>query len=226
MKAAALTRLYPGAWRRRYGDEMTLLLEDRPPDLRGRVDLVRGALDVWLHPVTPSRVPIAAALAGGGVWTAVAAGAAFQPVPLDWPGYLAETLPMAMLAVGFLLVASMGCALRIVDQRRGAAALVTAVAGLGYVAWILALGAAIAGVSDAPTLAAAQTLALVGTALIGVLLVRAGNDLIGMALLAGASAMIIPWSMTWLAFGAAWTAVGIALAVDRAAASPSRWRRS
>ena len=87
-------------------------------------------------------------------------------------------------------------------------------------------GAAIAGVSDAPTLAAAQTIALVGTALIGVLLVRAGDDLIGMALLAGASAMIIPWSMTWLAFGAAWTAVGIALAVDRAAASPSHWRRS
>ena len=225
MKAVALTRLYPGAWRRRYGDEMTLLLEDRPPDLRGRIDLVRGALDVWLHPATPSRVPIAAALAGGGLWTAVAAGAAFQPVPLDWPGYLAETLPMAMLAVGLLLVAWMGCALRMVDQRRGAPR------------WsrrwrarlrrlVLALGAAIAGVSDAPTLAAAQTLALVGTVLIGVLLVRARDDLIGLAMLAGASAMVIPWSMTWLAFGAAWTAVGLALVVDRAAMSPQRWRRS
>ena len=42
----------------------------------------------------------------------------------------------------------------------------SAVAGLGYVAWILALGAAIAGVSDAPTLAAAQTLALVGSAIV------------------------------------------------------------
>jgi hypothetical protein len=226
MKASVLIGLYPGAWRRRYGDEMAALIEDRPAGFRGSVDLVRGALDVWLHPTMPSRVPIASALAGGGLWTVVAAGVVLQPVPLDWPGYLAETLPMAFLAVGFLLVATLGCALRITESRGRAIGVVTALAGLGYLAWIAALGAALAGVADGPTMAAAQTLALVGTALVGVILVHSGDEMIGLTLLAGASAMIIPLAVTWLTFGAAWTAVGLALAVDRTEISRPRWRRT
>jgi hypothetical protein len=226
MKAATLIGLYPGAWRRRYGDEMAALLEDRPAGLRGSVDLVRGALDVWLHPPTPSRVPIVSALAGGGMWTVVAAGVVFQPVPLDWPGYLAETLAMALLTVGFLLVATLGCALRVAEGQRRVVGVVTGMATLGYLAWIAALGAALAGVADGPTLAAAQTIALVGTAMVGLMLVRAGDEMIGLTLLAGASAMIVPWAVTWLAFGAAWTAVGLALAADRAEVSRPRWHRS
>jgi hypothetical protein len=226
MKATTLIGLYPSAWRRRYGDEMAALLEEGPASFRGGVDLVRGALDVWLNPPTPSRVPIAAALAGGGLWTVVAAGVVFQPVPLDWPGYLAETLVMALLAVGFLFVATLGCVLRIADGQSRAAGVVTAVAGLGYLAWIAALGAAVAGVADGPTLATAQTVALVGTALVGVMLVRAGDEMIGLMLLAGASAMIVPWAVTWLAFGLAWTAVGLALAVERTEVQRPPWRRS
>jgi hypothetical protein len=226
MKAATLIGLYPGAWRRRYADEMAALLEDRPAGLRGGIDLVWGALDVWVHPPTPSRVPMVAALAGGGLWTVVAAGVVFQPVPLDWPGYLTETLAMALLAVGFLLVATLGCALRIADGQPRGVRVATGVALLGYLAWISALGVAIAGVADGPTVAAAQTIALVGTALVGVILVRAGDEMIGLLLLAGSGAMIVPWGVTWLAFGAAWTAVGIALAIERAETSRPRWQRS
>jgi hypothetical protein len=226
MKAATLIGLFPGAWRRRYGDEMAALLEDRPAGVRGGIDLIRGALDVWLHPSTPSRVPMAAAVAGGGLWTVVAAGVVFQPVPLDWPGYLAETLAMALLAVGLLFIATLGCALRIADGQRRVIVVATGIATLGYLAWIAALGAALAGVADGSTLAAAQTIALVGTALIGVMLIRAGDQVIGLLLLVGSGAMLVPWTMMWLAFGAAWTAVGIALAIERAEASRSRWQSS
>jgi hypothetical protein len=47
---SALVKLYPGAWRSRYGDEMEALLEDRRPGRRERMDLIRGAFDAWLHP--------------------------------------------------------------------------------------------------------------------------------------------------------------------------------
>jgi len=47
---SALLRLYPGAWRERYGDELFAFLDQRPPSLSDRIDLVRGALDARLHP--------------------------------------------------------------------------------------------------------------------------------------------------------------------------------
>lgn len=45
-----LLLLYPRPWRDRHGDEMDALLAARAPDLRDRLDLVRGALDAHLHP--------------------------------------------------------------------------------------------------------------------------------------------------------------------------------
>jgi hypothetical protein len=54
-----LLRLYPSSWRRRYGDEVAGLLADRRFSFRMAVDLVAGAIDVWLHP----SVTLAAAVA-------------------------------------------------------------------------------------------------------------------------------------------------------------------
>lgn len=48
-----LLDLYPEAWRARYGAEFLALLEDRPPSLRDRVDIVRGALDAHTSPQLP-----------------------------------------------------------------------------------------------------------------------------------------------------------------------------
>lgn len=48
MIAARLLRLYPKAWRQRYGEEMAALLEDRRPNLWTCLDLLRGALDAHL----------------------------------------------------------------------------------------------------------------------------------------------------------------------------------
>jgi hypothetical protein len=45
-----LLRLYPSPWRRRYGGEVAELLAGRGFSLRVAVDLIAGAIDVWLHP--------------------------------------------------------------------------------------------------------------------------------------------------------------------------------
>jgi hypothetical protein len=45
-----LLRLYPSPWRRRYGGEVAEMLAHRGFSLAIAVDLVAGAIDVWLHP--------------------------------------------------------------------------------------------------------------------------------------------------------------------------------
>lgn len=45
-----LLRLYPSPWRRRYGDEVAEMLAHQGFSLRIAVDLIAGAIDVWLHP--------------------------------------------------------------------------------------------------------------------------------------------------------------------------------
>ncbi len=44
-----LIRLYPRSWRERYEEELTVLLEDRPPGPSDVLDLLLGALDAHLH---------------------------------------------------------------------------------------------------------------------------------------------------------------------------------
>jgi hypothetical protein len=45
-----ILRLYPRVWRRRYGVEVAEMLAGRGFSLAVAVDLVAGAIDVWLHP--------------------------------------------------------------------------------------------------------------------------------------------------------------------------------
>ncbi len=49
----ALLRLYPRAWRQRYGDEMTALLAQEQASIRLMVDLIAGAIDARLNPQQP-----------------------------------------------------------------------------------------------------------------------------------------------------------------------------
>ncbi len=51
-----ILRLYPRAWRERYGDELVALLEESPPGPLDQLDLIRGALDARLHPQVPGAV--------------------------------------------------------------------------------------------------------------------------------------------------------------------------
>lgn len=45
-----LLRLYPSAWRRRYGEEVSQMLGDRPLRPQQVVDIAFGAVDAWLSP--------------------------------------------------------------------------------------------------------------------------------------------------------------------------------
>lgn len=207
--------LYPRSWRHRYGDEMRAVLDARPGGRADRLDLLRGALDAWLHPATPSMVPAVAALIGGGAWTVGAVAVVAQPVPADWPGYVLDIIGSALVAVGFLLVATLGCALRWGDKggNAGRVAIVASVAGYG--AWMAALAGTATGHADGPMLAAAQTLAMAGTLMVGVLLLWFGDEQLGILVIVAPVAMLVPWTATWLVFGAAWTLIGMVLIAER-----------
>jgi uncharacterized membrane protein YoaT (DUF817 family) len=162
-----------------------------------------------------------AALIGGGLWTVVATAVLVQPAPPDWPGYLAEIVPLAAVAAVCLLVAATGCVLRAGEARSRAIGLATVLVLVGYLVWIGMLGATFLGAVGGPALAAAQALAMVGTIAVGLILVRAGDEQIGFLLIAAPVAMLAPWTVTWLAFGAAWTAIGIVMWLDRHAGTGS-----
>ena len=207
-------RLYPRWWRRRYGDEMRAMLELAPPRRGDRRDLVRGALDAWLHPPEPSHLPAFAALLGGGIWTTIAARVASQPVQPDWPGYLHEVIPLAMVAAVFLLVAVVGIALRAADAHGRSTGLAIAAAVIGYSAWIAAMGATLAGSGEPVVLWATQTVAMVATASVGLLL-RTADERLGSLVVLAAGSMLLPWSGAWLVFGTCWTAIGLIILVAR-----------
>ena len=57
-------------------------------------------------------MPGLAAVIGGGLWILATAPIAALPAPPDWPGYLLESLPVALLAVICLTVAVAGAWLR------------------------------------------------------------------------------------------------------------------
>ena len=211
----SLLKLYPSAWRARYGDEVEALIEQRRLGRRERLDLIRGALDAWVHPPRPSIAPVLAAIIGGGLWTVVATAVLIQPAPPDWPGYLVEIVPLATVGAACLLVAATACVLRAGEARSRAIGLATGLVLVGHVAWVGMLGATILGMVGSAGLAAAQALAMVGTIAVGLILVRARDEPIGFLLMAAPVAMLVPWTVTWLAFGAAWTAIGIVMWLDR-----------
>jgi hypothetical protein len=88
----ALLRLYPRSWRDRYGDEMERLIEDRPLDLLGTIDLLRGAVDARLH---PSMVPVTIGGAPGLPSNATAARRPFAAGPF-----------LGTFAAGLLLISA------------------------------------------------------------------------------------------------------------------------
>lgn len=207
-------RLYPRWWRRRYGDEMRALLDVAPTRRGDRRDLARGALDAWLHPPEPSHVPALAALLGGGIWTMIAARVASQPVQPDWPGYLVEVVPLAMVAAVFLLVAVIGIALRAADAHGRSTGLAIVAAIVGYGGWIVAMAATVAGAADPGVLWATQSVAMVATVAVG-LLVRSADERLGSLVVLASAAMLLPWAGAWLAFGTCWTAIGLVVLVAR-----------
>jgi hypothetical protein len=101
MKRHLLLRLYPRAWRERYGEELSAhLAAQRPLRIGVVADLVRGALDAHLHPLRRDSSTIrsshmsdrqAIAARATVVWSPVAAVAiAAVLVLIDfWSGHMA-----------------------------------------------------------------------------------------------------------------------------------------
>jgi hypothetical protein len=218
MSPSDFVRLYPRAWRARYEDEFVALLEAAPTTRADGLDIVRGALDAHLHPAEPSLVPGLAAVLGGGLWILGAAPIAAMPTPPDWPGYLFDSLPLAILAAVALAIAVVGAWLRedsrgaIRSQRLGRVGVVLAL--VGHLAWAATLTGALAGLGYGAPVAIASTAAGLGTVLVGLALAAAGDWLVA-GLLVGAPVLLVvpPWavppSAAWLAFGTLWIGIGL-----------------
>ena len=136
-----LVRLYPPAWRERYLAEFADLLAERPPSLRDRIDIVRGAADAWLRPQVAGRAPrpdsggrsvaaLVAALAGvagGLLFVASALSMTATPVRADL-GYKVVDLGISLLLFGMVLTGIAGIALAPRAGSRTTAATVSAIA--------------------------------------------------------------------------------------------------
>ena len=76
-----LLRLYPRAWRERYGEELSAQLEaQRPLRIGVVVDLVRGALDAHLHPLRRDNSTMRRSNVSDRRMVAARATAAWSPV--------------------------------------------------------------------------------------------------------------------------------------------------
>ena len=221
-RAARYVRLYPRAWRERYGEELQAILETDGLALRTRLDLLRGAVDAHLHPPTPSPLPVVAALSASAFAVAHALALAAQPVPTDWPGYLEAALPLIIASVLALIPVVIGVWLKLGDADGGLGRIGVILAIVGYAAWLVALLAAATRLEYGPLTAAAATVAMAGTAALGVALVGRSRVVLGALLGAAALAGVAPPALGWPAFGAAWTAVAVVLVAEFIGVSAAR----
>jgi hypothetical protein len=211
-----LIRLYPSAWRARYGAEMLDLLEERPPTWRDAIDLIRCAIDAHLHPPTASRLPAFAAILAGAAWTVVALAVLAEPVPPDWPGFLAWTLVPGLIGAVAGLIASLGLALRLGDVPGPLGRVAVAAVIVTHGAWAVWLLMAILGSGYGAATAATGTAAAIATILLGLVLVGRDEHPFGEALVVIGGALLLPPPLAWVVVAVAWTAIGVWLMVDRA----------
>lgn len=222
----ALFRLYPRWWRERYEDEVAAIMEARPPGVRARLDLLRGAFDAHLQGRDPGKAPrgaIAAALIAGGAWTIAGIASVGGPTPPDWPGYLASTMPVALVGVIAVLVAGLGVA-RLAWSSSGPTVELTVLAVVvGHLAWAIALAVAFLGGPYGAVTAITQSIAAIATVGLGLVLLRAGAHPVGEAVVAAGAVLLLPTPAAWLVAGALWTGIGL---WQYAAARSGDWPRA
>jgi hypothetical protein len=125
---SGLLRLYPADWRERYEEEFLALLEARPPTVRDRFDVIRGAIDARLHPQVrrTAQDPVSddraadlviarrlgyGAIVGGAVWLAGWFVASLGPLVVDGIGSYRDgeaAIPLYYLAIGLLVAGLVG----------------------------------------------------------------------------------------------------------------------
>jgi hypothetical protein len=207
-----LLALYPRWWRDRYGEEIAVILEARPPDLAARIDLLRGAFDAHLGGPDPGSAPrraTAAALIAGGAWTIAGVASVGSPTPPDWPGYLVSTLPVALLGVATSLVAIIPMSRLAWSSNRPSLEVAIVGTVAGYLFWAAALLVAVIGGPYGAVTAIAQSLAAIATVGMGLVLLRAGAHPVGEILLVEGAVMLLPTPAGWVVAGALWTGLGL-----------------
>jgi hypothetical protein len=199
-------RLYPRDWRERYAGELLEAIEARPFDRRARLDLVRGALDAHLNPLTPPTVGVLAPVVAGIAWIAAGAATLVEPAPPDWPGYLFWTLPLGLVGAVAVLRLVVIVARRSGLRAPAAAGAATLFAVGGHLLWIVALVLAIAGGPYGALTSAAQSIAAIGTVAVGLIRWRVGDHPMAEAVLIAGAAMLVPSPAAWIVAGVAWLA--------------------
>ena len=223
-----LLRLYPRAWRERYGDEFAELLSARPPSVRDRVDIVRGALDARVHPqLATAPTPRTAAkrdwlLAIAGVTTGVlfstwaAIIVAFSPRWGELSSVDNTVLAMsyaagmlgALLGIGVLL----GAAFRHVEDMGALGLIGAAIAALGFLAFAGDSGSSAVALLCAGTIIMSVGLArAVGQLAAVVLVVATGFAAAAMFGFIGGGGQELLWLWMLVVYGPSWMLLGLSL---------------
>lgn len=212
---SVLLRLYPASWRARYADEVREILADRPPDVRARLDLIRGAWDAHVQASAVSRRPAIAAFVAGAAWTIAGASTVVQPAPPDWPGFTSSTLAIGLIgvagALGFVqaIVAAIG------DKGARPAVVAISLFVLGHGALAATLLVALIGGPYGAVTGAALASAAIGSVAVGLVAIRVGTVVAGLTLVVAGGALAIPSPASWIVVGGAWTALATWWAVVR-----------
>jgi hypothetical protein len=225
-----LVRVYPGSWRARYGAEFAELLSARPPTLRDRLDIIRGAIDARIQPQLLDASPRRVVTLGDRVLAAAAVlvGALFS----TWAGIILVLSPRwgeAGTAGSDLLALSYGAGLL------GAVIAIAVLLGLiyrhigdlrspGTVGALVAAGGFLAMMGGAGASAAAVLLVVFGTLVMSPGLARAvgrpvttfvvGSTLFlasAMFGFVGSGGQELLWLWMLAGYGPAWMLLGVGL---------------
>ena len=229
-----LLRLYPETWRARYGAEFTELLLARPPSVRDRLDILRGAVDARLNPqladepvvrvaTTADRLlALAGVLAGSlfTVWALIIALATprWGSMELVDEGLMGTAYGAGMigmiLAVGMLL----GLAARHTDELGSFGVVAAIVIAAGF--FFAVAGASIVGLAllTGGTVALAPALGRVVHPLVAAFLAFT-TVLLALAMLGfvGSEGQLTFWLIWGGGFGPAWMILGFSLRHGRRA---------
>jgi hypothetical protein len=231
-----LVRLYPRAWRARYGDEFAALIAERPPTLADRIDIVRGAVDARLHPQTvvgdpepepqpwTHRIPGVLTLSAGVALSVAVVSIASSRNGDDWgdAGTLLGLAPMLMLlSLPGDYLASYGRRIAVGIAALVACYLSARILGWGAPALILGVGGWLAVFCGLLTMAAIR--ARVGARgrwilVVATVLVPFGVVVLLTILRESLAVTIVPsdsplLALTALPYGLAWLALGGRMAV-------------
>jgi hypothetical protein len=234
-----LLRLYPAAWQERYGEEMSRILDDRPPSPFDVADLLLGAIDAHLHlrglgkrsehrkgiPMSLHLAGLAAVLSGGlwasfFVYVSTAYGGGGGGSSLLW-------IPLVVLAGLALVVALAGLSGQRFRASPGAtwAAVALPAGGVGMALLGLAIGALAGDFSyDEGEFGTAFLYVGLMVMLLGSLAFAAISASLGRAALIASAAIFVgavltlaglfSFTLTWLAvgglsYGVGWIGLGI-----------------